>query len=436
MPSTTILDVALSNPDVSGDAQGDFNILGAALGLFPDLVAAAGDPNASLTVFAPSDQAFLNLANVVDPTVGTDEGKAVSTLVSLSALLSPSNDPTAFLKTVLTYHIVGEALTGAQVAGSNSIGTLSGASIRPDGLTLRDKDKDFADPNVSNPAGSEDGIVTDNGIVHVIDNVLLPYDITISDGGFVSVGRGPDVVIGSNGFDFISLGRGDDIANGLGGNDVIFGGRGNDLAIGGDGHDKLFGGRGRDTLEGGADNDYLNGGRGADMLDGGDGYDKLIGGRGADSLKGGADGDYLNGGRGSDVLEGEEGNDFLKGGWGADSFVFNPFREGEGHDVVADFNPNADKLVLDLSDGDPALLALIAAEGEEGLQFTDLLTFDVDPGTDGIQAPVSLGASHDGDLLITHLTGTIELNGIPSDVDPGALIPAIEFITPDEMQII
>lgn len=430
MSTNTILDIAVGNPN--------FTILTAALGEFPDLVAAAQNPAATLTVFAPTDQAFLNLANAVDPSVGSDPDKAIATIAGVSALLSPADDPGAFLKTVLTYHIVGEALDGAHVAGSTSIATLSGETIQPSGLTLGDKDNDFPDPNVTNPAGLENGIPADNGFVHIIDNVLLPYDITISDGGFVSVGRGPDAVIGSNHFDFILLGRGDDIANGLGGNDVIFAGRGDDLAIGGDGHDKLFGGRGMDMLEGGADNDYLNGGRGADKLDGGEGYDKLIGGRGADHIKGGEGGDYVSGGRGHDTLEGEEGNDFLKGGWGGDRFVFNPFREGEGHDVVADFNPNRDKLVLDLRDGPADLLAQIAAEGMPGLQFTDLLTFDTDPATDGIQAPVSLGASNDGDLLITHLTGTIELNGIPSDVDPNALIPAIEFITtpPDDMAIV
>ena len=415
MPSNTILDIVVN----TSDTLGEFNILRGALELFPDLVGAAGNQAATLTVFAPTDQAFLNLANVLNPGVGNDETAAINTLADVSALLSPSDDPAAFLKSVLGYHIAGQALTGDQVVAASSITTLAGETIRPNGLTLRDKDPDFTNPNVTNPAGSENGILADNGVVHVLDNVLLPFDITFAKGGFLFTGRGPDLVVGSDGFDFVLLGSGDDIANGLGGNDVILAGRGDDLAIGGDGHDKLVGGRGNDILEGGADNDHLSGGRGKDIL------------------RGGEDNDYLNGGRGRDILEGGEGNDYLKGGWGADRFIFNPFREGEGHDVVADFNPNRDKLVLDLRDGPADVLAAIAAEGEPGLQFTDLLTFDVDPETDGIQAPVSLGASHDGDLLITHLTGTIELNGIPSDVDPAALIPAIEFILPpaDEMAI-
>lgn len=418
MPANTILDIA--------SGSNDFQILTAALGAFPDLAAAAGDKNALLTVFAPTDQAFLNLANALDPSVGTDEHKVVPALIAASELLSPSDDPTAFLKSVLTYHIAGGALDGAAVAGSSSITTLSGEKIKPDtssGLSLRDKDDDFADPNVANPVGSENGIVAENGIVHVIDNVLLPYDITFAKGGFLFTGNGPDAVIGSDHFDFLALGGGNDIANGLGGHDIILGGRGHDLIKGGDGNDYLIGGNGKDTIEGNDDDDYVNGGRSSDIIDGGDGYDTLLGGRGNDTIKGGADDDYINGGRGKDSLEGEEGDDFLVGGWSSDSFIFNPFREGEGDDVIADFNANRDKLVLDLRDGDPDLLASIVANNDPNeLELFDL----VDAGA------VSLGASHDGDLLITHLTGTIELNGIPSDVDPAALLPAVEFLTNDD----
>ncbi|MHA7871341.1 MAG: fasciclin domain-containing protein [Hyphococcus sp.] len=399
MPANTLLDIALSNPDINEDGNGDFNILAAALGLFPGLVEAAGDPSASLTVFAPTDEAFLNLANALNPAVGSDEGAAVATLASVSALLSPADDPAAFLKAVLTYHIAGGALTGADVIAADEIATLFGKAIEPDGLTLGDADDDFADPNVINPAGAENGIVAENGILHVIDNVLLPFDITVSGGGSVSLRREDGAVVGSDGVDAISLGRGDDIAAGLGGDDQIEGDRGNDLVLGGGGNDGLSGGRGQDTIEGGAGDDYIEGGRG------------------------------------DDTLVGQEGNDFLSGGNDADSFVFSPFRAGEGDDVVVDFDPTEDTLVLDLTAGDPALLDAIAAEGDPGLQFTDLLTFDTDASTPGVQAPVSLGASDDGDLLITHLTGTIELNGISASVDPAALIPAIAFLTPDDWML-
>jgi|GEM_PF-4500838 len=393
--TNTILDIATKDPN--------FDILEAALIKFPNLVEAAGAEGSHLTVFAPTNQAFINLAKALGFEIDEDsEGvndAVIEALETASALLSPSDNPSAFLGSVLTYHIAPTKLDGADVASASSIKTLSGETIHPDsskGLSLGDKDRDFADPNVTNPSDSANGIEADNGIIHVIDNVLLPFDLTFAKGGFLFTGRGPDAVIGSDHFDFISLGSGNDIANGLGGHDVIFGGRGKDLIKGGEGDDYLLGGRGKDILEGGLDDDYLNGGRG------------------------------------KDILIGEEGDDFLVGGRSSDSFVFNPFREGEGHDVIADFNAKRDKLVLDLREAPEDVAAEIAALADPGLQFTFLTELDVDPEADGLQPAVSLGASKDGDLLITHINGTIELNGIPSDVSPAALLPAIEFLLADE----
>lgn len=434
--TNTLLDIAVSNPDLDGDNNGDFDILVTALGLFPDLVTAAGDPNASLTVFGPTDQAFLNFANGLNPSVGTDESAAVAAILAASSALSPVDDPTAFLGTVLTYHIAGQALTGTQVVNSAAITTLSGDPIRPDGLTLRDNDPDATDPNVTNPTGSENGIAADNGILHVLDNVLQPFDIIVSPGGALNSGRGQDAVLGTAGADVINLGRGDDIGVGFGGADIIRGGLGSDTIKGGNNNDSLFGGNDGDLLEGEAGFDLLAGGLGSDTLNGGEGNDELFGHRGADVLSGNAGDDSLFGGRGDDTLEGGQGDDFLSGFRSGDDFIFNPFRANEGRDVIRDFNPSNDKLVLDLRDGDLDLLAAIAAEGEEGLQFTDLLTFDSDANADGVQALVSLGAAADGDLLITHPTGLIKLNGISADVDPGALLPAIEFLLPEDMAMV
>jgi Ca2+-binding RTX toxin-like protein len=54
--------------------------------------------------------------------------------------------------------------------------------------------------------------------------------------------------------------------------------------------------------------------------------------------------DKIDGGRGNDFIYGEGGNDILTGGAGADVFVLSV---GGGHDVVTDFNPAEDILVLD-----------------------------------------------------------------------------------------
>lgn len=126
--------------------------------------------------------------------------------------------------------------------------------------------------------------------------------------------------------------------------DVIRGGRGVDVAFGFDGADVLDGGRGRDALFGGEGEDLLLGGRGADLLDGGVGDDRLFGERGRDALRGGEGDDTLDGGRGADVLQGGEGADALIGGRGADSFVY---ADGEGGDVIADFQIGTDRFLLD-----------------------------------------------------------------------------------------
>lgn len=186
----------------------------------------------------------------------------------------------------------------------------------------------------------------------------------------------------------------DEIHGGLGA-DTLFGGGGDDLLFGEAGNDRLSGGAGNDTLYGGAGNDTLVGGTGADALIGGDGFDtvsyasagtaihvnlaanfgsigdaegdtfsgidKIVGsshgdtlvaddsgvvidgGDGNDDIWGGAGFDVLNGGSGDDWLEGGRGLDVLTGGSGGDYFNFN---WGDGPDLVTDFQPGVDKIVL------------------------------------------------------------------------------------------
>lgn len=123
----------------------------------------------------------------------------------------------------------------------------------------------------------------------------------------------------------VVLGGGDDRAQLGGAIRWIAGGRGDDRLLGGDRAVQMHGGSGADTLIGG---------RGDDDLRGGDGTDHLAGGAGADRISGSA---------GSDHLRGGTGNDRLWGGPGADSFYFRP---GAGRDVVHDFRPGEDRVIL------------------------------------------------------------------------------------------
>lgn len=72
---------------------------------------------------------------------------------------------------------------------------------------------------------------------------------------------------------------------------------------------------------------------------------------GAFNILGSAGNDILFGGAGNDVLNGGGGADVLTGGAGADTFVYSKASESTGanYDVLADFNPLADKIDLPMT---------------------------------------------------------------------------------------
>ena len=96
------------------------------------------------TVFAPTDEAFARLP------AGTVEN-----------LLKDK----AKLTAVLTYHVVAGRHSAAEVITKSSLQTVQGQSIRID---ARDGVK-VNDARVIAP-----DVLTDNGIIHVIDRVILP----------------------------------------------------------------------------------------------------------------------------------------------------------------------------------------------------------------------------------------------------------------------
>lgn len=146
----TIVDTALAVNAQSGE----FSILIAALvgtGLNVPL-----DGNGQFTVFAPVDAAFESLGftkEVIEAATQTDEGKA-------------------FVSSVLLYHVARGQRLSPDVLGSDQIRTLNGGFVYPDASSL----------TIGDNQGGESGfvsldlidIVTDNGVIHVIDRVLLP----------------------------------------------------------------------------------------------------------------------------------------------------------------------------------------------------------------------------------------------------------------------
>jgi transforming growth factor-beta-induced protein len=136
--TTTIVDAALAN--------GNFTTLVAALQA-TGLDVTLADTSSTFTVFAPTDDAFALL--------GED---------TINALLADTDT----LADILTYHvIVGEVNAEAAIASAGStVEMVNGDSI---GLSL---DGDNLLVNTSTVTITD--IQTDNGIIHVIDAVLLP----------------------------------------------------------------------------------------------------------------------------------------------------------------------------------------------------------------------------------------------------------------------
>jgi serralysin len=252
--------------------KSDFDLLLAAVSA-AGLADTLDDATADLTVFAPNDRAFESLARDLG-FQGHSESKMFAYLVDALTLLSGGGNPIPLLTDILTYHVAAGSLQSAQVLALTEIETLQGGTITRDGTTLEDLEPDLTDPTLIAL-----DIQAANGIVHVIDRVLIPADLLVSDGA-----NDVDFVIDGNRASVNSLGADRDYFDGNGGADVLIAGRGDDVGLGGNGRDVLYGGRGNDVMLGEAGSDIVSGGQGDDMLGGGTGKDTLVGGEGNDTF--------------------------------------------------------------------------------------------------------------------------------------------------------
>ena len=126
-------------------ANGQFKTLAAALNA-AGLVNTLKGPG-PFTVFAPTDDAFAKLPP------GT-----------LDDLLRPENK--GKLTAILTYHVVPGAVTSRQVTNLKEAKTVNGSMLQ---VSTRDGKVMINNADVVKP-----DIETSNGVIHVIDAVLLP----------------------------------------------------------------------------------------------------------------------------------------------------------------------------------------------------------------------------------------------------------------------
>ena len=126
-------------------AAGSFTTLAKAL-TAADLVATLKGPG-PFTVFAPTDEAFAKLPPA-----------------TLNDLLKPENK--AMLRRVLTYHVVPGKVMAADVVKVDSAKAVSGDTLRVkvSGSTV----------TVDKARVVKTDIAASNGVIHVIDTVLLP----------------------------------------------------------------------------------------------------------------------------------------------------------------------------------------------------------------------------------------------------------------------
>jgi serralysin len=312
-------------------SSSDFDLLESAV-VAADLAGVLDDPNANVTVFAPTDTAFVSLAESLG-FAGGSETDAFGYLVEALTLLSGGTDPIPLLTDVLLYHVAAGQLTASDVLSASEIPTLLGPSLGVSGTNLVDGDPDIADPGI---------VLTDvqasNGIVHVIDGVLIPADLLQSDGS-----NDVQFIIADDGSNKFSVGLDNDFVDGNGGKDQINGGNGNDVILGGTGNDLLNGQQGNDTQRGENGDDRLNGAQGNDLVDGGTGADVLTGGHGLDTFV------FADGYGVDKVLDFRNGQDKLDlSDFGFDGFsdmVDSVSISGHGNSVVLDFG-NGDVVSL------------------------------------------------------------------------------------------
>ncbi len=172
----TIADIVSESGDEFDQNNQDFDILLEALET-ADLVDALDDASADLTVFAPTDAAFIKLAQDFGYH-GTDEAEAFGAIANALTDLG-EGDPVPLLQDILLYHVSPGGKNQAEIKASGKVETLlEDASFKVKNNKLVDNEPDLINPSfIKDLANIEAG----NGTIQGIDRVLIPIDIPGND---------------------------------------------------------------------------------------------------------------------------------------------------------------------------------------------------------------------------------------------------------------
>ena len=114
------------------------------------------------TVFAPTNTAFVNLLGIL--------GDDFNSLADFD-----TEEEKALLVKVLTYHVVaGTAAFSTDLSDGQSIETFQGESV---GINLKDGTVHIVDATETNATVTTADVKASNGVVHIIDKVLLPKEV-------------------------------------------------------------------------------------------------------------------------------------------------------------------------------------------------------------------------------------------------------------------
>jgi transforming growth factor-beta-induced protein len=180
----TIADIVVAS--ATGDAPEFTALLGAVQAADPSILELLSNPEAELTVFAPTDAAFAALSEALMADMTAEE---------VSAMLTDSDVLTA----VLGHHVIDGVVMSADVVamlegGQFNVETLTGQSVTISQVTeemaMMTPEADMEMMEMMAPGIYVDGaminlemvdIVASNGVIHVIDAVLVPEFRSIAE---------------------------------------------------------------------------------------------------------------------------------------------------------------------------------------------------------------------------------------------------------------